>query len=142
MKRTAQALWNGNLQTGHGHMSSQSGVLKDQPYSFKTRFENEDGQAGTNPEELIAAAHAACFSMALSNMLAEGGFTPDSVETKATLTLSMEGGPKITTIHLHTEGKVPNLTADKFQEFAHDAKANCPISQVLNAEITLEAILN
>lgn len=123
-------------------MSSQSGVLKNQPYSFKTRFQNEDGQTGTNPEELIAAAHAACFSMALSNLLAEGDFSPESVDTRATLTMTMEGGPKITAIHLKVEAKVPNLDADKFQAFAEDAKANCPVSQVLTADISLEAALS
>jgi lipoyl-dependent peroxiredoxin len=122
-------------------MSRQSGVLKEQPYSFKTRFKNEDGKAGTNPEELIAAAHAACFSMALSNMLAEEGHDPQSVETNATLNLSMEGGPKITAIHFTTEAKVPNLSPDAFQKIAENAKANCPVSAVLRAEITMDATL-
>ncbi len=141
MKRLASAQWQGNLKNGKGKVSAQSGVFSDQPYSFKTRFTDESGQKGTNPEELIAAAHAACYSMALSNMLAEAGFTPDEVATQATLTLTMDGGPQITAIHLSTKGKVPSITEDQFQSIAEDAKEGCPVSQVLKADITLHAEL-
>lgn len=141
MKRTANAQWEGNLQEGKGKVSAQSGAITDQPYSFKTRFTDDSGQKGTNPEELIAAAHSACYSMALSNMLAEKGFAPDSVETQAQLTLTTEGGPKITAIHLQTRAKIPNITDDQFQALAEDAKEGCPVSQVLKADITLDAAL-
>lgn len=141
MKRTANAEWQGNLQEGTGKVSAQSGAIQDQPYSFKTRFTDDSGQKGTNPEELIAAAHAACYSMALSNMLAERDFTPDSVATQAQLTLTMDGGPKITAIHLRTQAQVPQITDEQFQAVAEDAKEGCPVSQVLKADITLEAAL-
>jgi len=140
MKRTASAVWHGNLKDGKGTVSSESKVLKDTPYSFKTRFENG---TGTNPEELIAAAHAGCFSMALSASLQGAGFTADSIETTASL--NFENVPAtswtITAIHLTTVAKVPGVTAEKFAEIAAGAKANCPISRVLKAEITLDAKL-
>lgn len=141
MKRNASAIWNGNLKNGKGSLSTDSGVLKQTPYSFGTRF----GDApGTNPEELIAAAHAGCFTMALSATLQEAGFTADSLQTTATL--SLENVPAtswtITAIHLTTVAKIPGITAEKFAEIAAGAKANCPVSRVLKAEITLDAKLS
>jgi osmotically inducible protein OsmC len=140
MKRNATAVWSGNLKSGKGSLSSDSGVLKETPYSFSTRFE---GTPGTNPEELIAAAHAGCFTMALSAALQGAGFTADRMQTTATL--SLENVPAtswtITAIHLATVAKIPGITADKFAEIAAGAKANCPVSRVLKAEITLDAKL-
>lgn len=138
--RSASAVWNGSLKEGKGTISSQSGVLKNTQYSFKTRF--EDG-VGTNPEELIAAAHAGCFSMALSAMLGEAGFTPDEISTSADLTLDMSSGkPTVTKIHLTTKAKIPNIDSARFDEIAKGAKEGCPISRLLQAaEITLDAKL-
>ena len=140
MKRTASAIWSGDLKSGHGALATHSGVLKDTPYSFATRFESAQG---TNPEELIAAAHAGCFTMALSAQLTEAGFTADSIETTALLTLDLHGAaPTITKIHLTTKAKVPNLDKAKFDELAHNAETGCPVSRVLKAaEITLDATL-
>jgi lipoyl-dependent peroxiredoxin len=139
MKRKASAIWQGNLKEGKGSISTDSGVLNKTQYSFSTRFEN--GQ-GTNPEELIAAAHAGCFSMALSNQLGTENLKPDSIETTATLTLDkLEGGFAITEIHLEVVGKVPNATPEVFNKAAETAKANCPVSKVLNAKITMNAKL-
>lgn len=139
MKRTASARWSGDLKTGKGSISTQSGILNDTRYSFTTRF--EDG-AGTNPEELIAGAHAGCFTMALSLILGQAGFTADSLETKATLTLDkLEAGFAITAIHLDLAGKVPNIDAAKFQELAGVAKANCLVSKILNVPISMTATL-
>jgi osmotically inducible protein OsmC len=140
MKRNASAKWTGNLKSGKGSLSSDSGVLKDTPYSFGTRFE---GTPGTNPEELIAAAHAGCFTMALSAALQGAGFTADLLETTATLSLDNTPATSwtITTIHLTTVAKIPGITAEKFAEIAAGAKANCPVSRVLKAEITLDAKL-
>jgi len=140
MDRTASAVWNGDLKAGHGTISSHSGVLKDAQYSFKTRF--EDG-VGTNPEELIAAAHAGCFSMAFANMLAQAGHVATSVATTATVTLEMlEGGPTVTKIHLSNKSTVPGIDKAKFDEIAAKAKAGCPISRLLAAAtITLDATL-
>jgi osmotically inducible protein OsmC len=139
VKRTASAVWHGDLKQGKGTVSSASGVLKDTPYSFTTRFENAPG---TNPEELIAAAHAGCFSMALSAFLGRAGITPTQISTQASLTLEQVGGNwTITAIHLETNAKVPGVTREKFEEIANDAKANCPVSRVLNAKITLNAKL-
>ncbi len=139
MKRTASANWNGSGKTGTGHLTSQSGTLDATPYSFNTRF--GDGN-GTNPEELIAAAHAGCFTMALSFALDAAGFTADSLETKATLTMEQEdGGFTITAIHLDLNAKVPGVSQDQFAEIAAGAKANCPVSKVLNATITMDAVL-
>lgn len=137
MKRTASAQWNGTLKEGSGTLETQSAVLKDTPYSFRSRF--GDGTE-TNPEELIAVAHAGCFSMALSLMLEQAGFPPESIVTKADLTLNTDA-LEITTIHLSLNAKVPNITEEKFQEVALQAKANCPVSKVLKAEITLTAVL-
>ena len=140
MKRTASAIWQGNLKEGRGSLSSDSGVLKSTPYSFATRFESAPG---TNPEELIAAAHAGCFSMALSAELGKAGFTPDKIETKATLTLDfVQGNPTITTVHLDLKAKIPGIDKAKFEAIAAGAKAGCPVSRVLKAEISLTAVLD
>ena len=139
MKRTASAVWNGTLKEGKGVISSQSGVLTDTPYSFGTRFADE---RGTNPEELIAAAHAGCFSMALSAALGKAGFEPVRIKTQALLDLeNVEGSWKITTIHLETVARIPKITPSQFETIAQDAKANCPVSQVLRANISLVAKL-
>jgi lipoyl-dependent peroxiredoxin len=139
MKRTASAVWNGTLKEGKGLISSQSGVLADTPYSFGTRFAEE---RGTNPEELIAAAHAGCFSMALSAGLGKAGFEPVRIKTQALLDLdNVEGSWKITTIRLETVARIPKITPSQFETIAQDAKANCPVSQVLRANISLIAKL-
>jgi osmotically inducible protein OsmC len=140
MDRNASAVWHGSLKEGKGTISTQSGTLKETQYGFASRF--ADG-VGTNPEELIAAAHAGCFSMALSGQLSKEGFTADSIETKAVLTLDMHGeAPTITKIHLTTTAKVPNIDKAKFDELANNAKVGCPVSRLLKtAEITLDASL-
>ena len=139
MKRTASAAWQGDLKQGKGTLSTQSGVLKDTPYSFTTRFENG---AGTNPEELIAAAHAGCFTMATTASLGRAGFVPEKLSTQATLTLEqVDGQWTITAIHLELKARIPGIEPQKFDEIAADAKANCPVSRVLNAEVTLDAKL-
>lgn len=135
MKRTASAVWNGDLKKGTGTVSTQSGVLKQTQYSFSTRFENG---IGTNPEELIAAAHAGCFTMALSAFLGGAGFTPDELTTQATLSLEqVDGNWTITAIHLDLKGRVPGIDRAKFDEIADQAKANCPVSRVLKTDISL-----
>jgi osmotically inducible protein OsmC len=139
MERSASAVWNGSLKEGKGTISTQSGTLKQQQYSFAARF--AEG-VGTNPEELIAAAHAGCFSMALSGALGKDGFTPDSIETSAVVTLDMHDKPTVTKIHLTTTAKVPGIDKAKFDEIAKGAKEGCPISRLLKAaEITLDATL-
>ena len=139
MKRNASAEWKGGLKDGKGTISSDSGVLANTQYSFSTRFENGKG---TNPEELIAAAHAGCFSMALSAELAKLGKTADSIQTEAELTmLKTDAGFTITAIHLKVKGKVPNWDPAAFKAAAETAKAGCPVSRVLKADITLEARL-
>ena len=140
MDRYASAVWHGTLKEGKGTISSQSGTLKDTQYSFAARF--AEG-VGTNPEELIAAAHAGCYTMALSAQLTEAGFTPDTIETKAVVTLDLHGeGPTITKIHLTNTSKVPGIDKAKFDELAGKAKVGCPVSKVLKAaEITLDATL-
>ena len=139
MDRSASAVWHGSLKEGKGTLSTQSGTLKDTQYSFGTRF--ADG-VGTNPEELIAAAHAGCFTMAFSAQLTEAGFTADSIETTAKLTLDMHGVPTITKIHLTMAAKIPKIDKAKFDELAHNAETGCPVSRVLKAaEITLDASL-
>ena len=138
MDRSASAVWNGSLKEGKGTISSQSGALKAMQYSFAARF--ADG-VGTNPEELIAAAHAGCFTMALSGQLTEAGFTPESIETTAVLTLDLHDKPTITKVHLTTKAKVPGATKEKFAELAHNAELGCPVSRVLKAEISLDATL-
>ena len=140
MKRSASAVWRGGLKDGTGTVSSESGVLSSTPYNFRMRFENEKG---TNPEELIAAAHAACFSMALSAQLGGAGLTADSIETTATVTLEKVGeGFSVTSSHLKTAVKIPGADKAAFEKAANDAKSGCPISKLLNATITLDATLN
>jgi osmotically inducible protein OsmC len=140
MIRKAKAVWRGTGRAGSGNLSSESGVLADTPYSFRTRFENEKG---TNPEELIAAAHAGCFTMALAFGLQAAGLTPTELVTEAAVTLEPEGkGFRISRSALMLRGKVPNLDEAKFIELARDAEKNCPVSKVLKAEITLDAKLN
>jgi osmotically inducible protein OsmC len=140
MKRTATAIWNGTLKEGGGKVTTLSGAIKDQPYTFKTRFENEDGKAGTNPEELIAAAHSGCFAMQFSAFLAENG-TP-ATELKAMAAVELIPGTGITGSALSVEGKVPGIDAAKFKEIAERAKAQCPVSRALGAiNVTLEAKL-
>jgi osmotically inducible protein OsmC len=139
MKRTASAIWLGDLRKGKGEITTQSGILKEAPYSFTTRFENGPG---TNPEELIAAAHAGCFTMALSASLGRAGFTPEELSTQAAVSLEqVQGNWTITAIHLNTKARVPGIGSDKFAEIANDAKANCPVSRLFNAKITLDAKL-
>ena len=139
MKRTASAVWNGGLKDGKGTISTESGVLDSTQYSFSTRF--EDGK-GTNPEELIAAAHAGCFSMALSAQLGNEGKVPESIETEAAVTLlKTDAGFTITAVHLKVKAKIPNMTPPEFLKFAEAAKAGCPVSRVLKAEITMETRL-
>jgi osmotically inducible protein OsmC len=139
MKRTGSAVWQGDLKSGKGMVSTESGVLKETPYSFSTRFENG---TGTNPEELIAAAHAGCFAMALSAALGNAGFTPERLATQAAVTLEqVQGNWTISTIDLQLDAKVPGIDRSKFEELAADAKKNCPVSRVLNATINLESTL-
>ena len=134
LKRTSTAVWHGTGPKGNGTISTLSGAFKDQPYSVNTRFTSEDGKAGTNPEELIAAAHASCFTMALAFQLTNAGFEPTELRTVATVTMDkLEPGWTITGIQLATEGKVPNVAADKFNELAETAKKGCPISRALSA---------
>lgn len=135
MKRTATAVWNGSGKDGKGTLSTQSTTLNKAQYSYKSRF--EEG-VGTNPEELIAAAHAGCFTMKLSFVLGAAGFEPESIET--TSAVELKDGV-ITSSHLTVKAKVPGISADKFQESAKDAEANCPVSKVLNAAISMEASL-
>jgi lipoyl-dependent peroxiredoxin len=139
MERKASAVWNGGLKDGKGTISSTSGVLSNTPYSFTTRFE---GTPGTNPEELIAAAHAACFSMALSAQLGGANLKPESIHTTATLTMEkLDAGWTITAVHLDVVAKVPGASAEAFNKAAGDAKAGCPVSKVLNAKISMDAKL-
>jgi osmotically inducible protein OsmC len=139
MQRKASAIWKGSLKEGKGSISSTSGVLQNTPYSFSTRFENTPG---TNPEELIAAAHAGCFSMALSAQLAGMNLTPWSIETTATLSLEkLESGWTITAVHLDVVGRVPNADQATFLKAAENAKTGCPVSKVLKANITMNAKL-
>ena len=140
MKRRAHAVWKGDLKTGKGTTSTHSGALKDAAYHFGTRFEE---QAGSNPEELIAAAHAGCFSMALSAELGKLGLTPEHIETTAEVTLEpVDGKPTVTRSHLQTHARVPGADQAKFDAAAAAAKAGCPISRLLNTNITLEATLD
>ena len=139
MKRSASAVWKGGLKDGKGTVSTESGVLSDTPYNFRMRFENEKG---TNPEELVAAAHAACFSMALSLILGEAGMTADSIETKATVSLDQaDGGFAVTSSHLETSVRIPNANKAAFDKAVETAKSGCPISKLLNAKITMDARL-
>lgn len=140
MIRKARAVWRGTGRDGTGDLTTDSGVLSGTPYSYKTRFENG---AGTNPEELIAAAHAGCFTMALAFQLQAAGFTPDELTTEAAVSLDPEGqGFKISRSALTLTGKVPGLDGARFEELARNAEKNCPVSKVLNAEITLTLTLS
>jgi lipoyl-dependent peroxiredoxin len=139
MKRTASAVWTGGLKDGKGSISTQSGVLADTQYSFGTRFENG---IGTNPEELIAAAHAGCFTMALSAQLGEAGLVAESLKTSAAVTLEkVADGFAITAVHLDLTAKIPGASQQAFETAANQAKAGCPVSKLLNATITLAARL-
>lgn len=139
MKRTASAVWSGGLKDGKGSISTQSGILDNTQYGFSARFESG---TGTNPEELIAAAHAGCFTMALSAQLGEAGLTADNLRTTATVTLDkVEDGFAITRIHLELVARIPGADQAKFEEAANKAKVGCPVSRVLKAEITLDAKL-
>lgn len=139
MKKKAWAAWSGSIKEGGGTISTETGVLNEAPYGFKSRF--EDGP-GTNPEELIGAAHAGCFSMALSLMLGEAGFTPDKIDTQATITLEKKNdGFAITASHLTVTAKIPGIEQAKFDEIVNAAKVGCPVSKVLNAAISMEAKL-
>ena len=139
MVRKASAVWKGSLKEGKGTISSDSGVLSNTPYSFTTRFENAKG---TNPEELIAAAHAGCFTMALSAQLGNAGITPESLETTASLSLDkLESGWAITKVHLDVTARIPGADKAAFEKAAENAKAGCPVSKLLKAEITMTARL-
>ncbi|WP_413290829.1 OsmC family protein [Bdellovibrio sp. HCB337] len=139
MQRQARAIWRGSIKEGKGDVSTLSGALKNIPYSFQTRFEN---QPGSNPEELIAAAHASCFAMATSAALSKQGFEPESLDVTATVSLQKDKDTwTVGSSHLHLKAHVTNVTQGQFQEIAEDAKKNCPISRLLNAEITLQADL-
>ncbi len=139
MKRKAFAVWTGPIREGHGTLTTDSGVLKDTQYSFATRFGNG---AGTNPEELIAAAHAGCFSMALSGILGGAGLTAETIKTTATVMIEKQGeGFSITAVHLDVRAKIPGASPDAFSLAAKTAKEGCPVSKVLNAAITMDAVL-
>ncbi len=138
MKRKANVIWRGDGENGSGEFSTGSGAIKNLPYDFKMRFKNDDGQLGTNPEELIAAAHASCFNMKLSFVLNENGFSPDSLETDSVLTF-VDG--VVESIDLSLKAKISEITEDKFLECANEAKKNCPISGLLNCNITLQSTL-
>jgi osmotically inducible protein OsmC len=138
MKRKASAVWQGGLKDGKGTISTDSKVLSDTQYSFSTRFESG---VGTNPEELIAAAHAGCFSMALSAQLGEAGLKADSIRTTATITMEVQPAPTITASHLEVVARIPGADQQAFEKAANAAKAGCPVSKVLNAQITMDARL-
>jgi osmotically inducible protein OsmC len=140
MIKKASAVWHGSIKEGGGTISTETGVLREAPYGFKSRFENGKG---TNPEELIGAAHAGCFSMAFSLMLGNAGFTADKIETQAAVTLDKVGeGFEITASHLTVSAKIPGIDDAKFQEIAAQAKAGCPVSKLLKATITMDASLD
>ncbi len=139
MKKTASVTWHGGIKDGKGAISTQTGVLKDAPYGFASRFESGPG---TNPEELLGAAHAGCFTMALSLILGEAGMVADTIQTKAEVTLDKVGdGFAITAVHLDVTAKIPGADAAAFENAAAAAKAGCPVSKVLNAKITMDARL-
>lgn len=139
IKKTGSARWHGGLREGSGHVSTQSGVLSDEPYGVAQRFE---GDKGTNPEELIGAAHASCYSMALSMILGQHELTADRIETTAEVSLEQQGeGWAVTRSHLTVVARIPDASEERFREAAEAAKANCPISKLLNAEITMDARL-
>jgi osmotically inducible protein OsmC len=139
LKNTASAHWAGDLKTGKGKISTGSGALNGLPYDFRKRFE---GEKGSNPEELIGAAHAGCFSMALSAELGKSGMVADAIDTTATVTLDfIDGAPTVTKVHLDVTARIPGASQDAFMLAASGAKANCPISRLLKAEITMDAKL-
>lgn len=139
MKKTASAHWSGDIRDGQGTISTETGVVRDAPYGFKSRF--EDGP-GTNPEELLGAAHAACFAMALSLGLGQAGLTAESIDTRAEVSLNKDGdGYSITAVHLRCEARVPGADAATFEKIAQATKQGCPVSKVLKADITMEATL-
>jgi osmotically inducible protein OsmC len=139
MIRKASAVWEGGIKDGGGRISTETGVLKEAPYGFKSRFESGPG---TNPEELIAAAHAACFSMALSLMLGEAGLKPERIETRAAVTIDKAGaGFEISASHLDVSARIPGVQAARFEEIANQAKAGCPVSKLMKARITMNARL-
>ena len=139
IKRTGSAVWQGGIKDGRGAISTESGALSDYPYGFSSRFE---GQRGSNPEELIGAAHASCFTMALSLILGEAQLTAERMETSAAVTLDkVEDGYAITSVHLTLKAKVPGADRATFDELAAKAKAGCPVSKLLNTNITLDATL-
>lgn len=139
INKTGSARWSGGLKDGRGHVSTETMLLDNEPYGFATRFE---GEKGTNPEELIGAAHASCFSMALSMVLGQHDLTPDEISTTATVSLEQQnGGFAITKVHLDVTARVPGADESTFQEAAKGAKENCPVSKLLNAEITMDAKL-
>jgi osmotically inducible protein OsmC len=143
MKRKAHAVWRGAGKDGKGSITTGSGAMKEQPYSTLTRFEDESGRAGTNPDELIAAAHASCFSMALAYQLSGAGHPPDELSTDAVLDMERgDSGWSITGSHLTVKGKVPGVSKDQFMELANKAKAGCPVSRALSVPITLDAQLD
>ncbi len=140
MKKTASAHWQGGIKDGKGTLSTQSGALKSAPYGFNTRFAD---QPGTNPEELLGAAHAGCFTMALSKELGEAGMIAESIDTQADVTLDKsDGGYAITAVHLTLKARIPGADRTAFENAVESAKNGCPVSKVLNAEITLEAVLD
>ncbi len=140
IKKRASAHWQGGIKDGKGRISTQSGALKDQPYGFNTRFED---QPGTNPEELIGAAHAGCFSMALSKELEERGMLAESIDTQAEVWLEKEdGGFRISAVHLSLRARIPGADRNKFEEAVETAKTGCPVSKLLNAEISLQVTLD
>jgi len=138
MKRKAHVVWRGDGDNGSGELTTGSGAIQNLPYDFKMRFKNDDGKLGTNPEELIAAAHAGCFNMKLSFVLNENGFSPESLETESVLTF-VEG--VVESIELSLSAKIPDISDDKFNECAEEAKDNCPISGLLNCKISLSSTL-
>lgn len=139
MQKKGSAHWSGDLESGKGQISTESGALNDQPYGFNTRFE---GKPGSNPEELVGAAHAACFSMAMSLQLGEAGFLADDISTEATVTLDkVDDGFAVTKVHLDVTAQIAGIENSKFQDIAEATKKGCPISKLLNAEITMEARL-
>ncbi len=145
LKRTATAVWRGTGPKGTGAISTLSGALKDQPYGFNTRFASEDGKAGTNPEELVGAAHAGCFTMAAAFQITNAGKEPTELKTEATVSMEKQDiGWTIVSIHLELVGTVPGITQDEFQTFADNAKKGCPLSRALAAvaSITMTATLN
>jgi lipoyl-dependent peroxiredoxin len=142
MKRKAKAVWHGSGKEGKGRLTTGSGAFDEQPYSTRMRFESEDGRLGTNPEELIAAAHAGCFTMAFSFQLSGAGHPPQELTTDALLDMQQDdGGWSIKSVHLDVRGRVEGISADQFQELARNAKEGCPVSRVLNADITMSAEL-